>query len=71
MPPIKMIVIGAGSRGRGYGRYALAYPDQAVVVGVAEPRDHYREEMAQALERHRCAGLVVAFLTFLGTYEAA
>jgi peptidoglycan/LPS O-acetylase OafA/YrhL len=29
-----------------------------------------RDEMAQALERHRFAGLVVAFLTFIGTYAA-
>ncbi len=37
MPPIRLIVIGAGSRGANYAEYAISHPDQAQVVGVAEP----------------------------------
>ena len=46
MKPVTFIVIGAGGRGTGYGEYALAYPRRAKVVGVAEPRDYYRERLA-------------------------
>jgi len=42
MKPVTYIIIGAGSRGTGYASYALRYPDQAEVVGVAEPRDPAR-----------------------------
>lgn len=34
---IKAIVVGAGNRGNVYGGYALKYPDQLDIVGVAEP----------------------------------
>lgn len=46
MPPIRLIVIGAGSRGANYAEYAAWHPDQAQVVGVAEPREHYRSSLA-------------------------
>ena len=46
MPPIKLIIIGAGSRGANYAEYAISHPDQAKVVGVADPREHYRMELA-------------------------
>ena len=46
MPPTKLIVIGAGSRGANYAEYAISHPDQAQVVGVAEPREHYRAQLA-------------------------
>jgi predicted dehydrogenase len=46
--PVSLIIIGAGSRGKGYGDYALAFPDRAKVVGVAEPRPFYRESLATA-----------------------
>jgi len=45
--PVKLIVIGAGSRGSGYAEYAPAFPEQACIAGVAEPRDYYREHFAQ------------------------
>lgn len=45
MKPVTLVVIGAGSRGNTYARYALEYPDKARVVGVAEPRDYYRQKM--------------------------
>ena len=35
--PITCIVAGAGNRGNVYARYALQYPDEMKVVGVAEP----------------------------------
>ncbi len=44
--PVRLIVVGAGIRGIGYASYALAHPRKAKIVGVAEPRDTYREKMA-------------------------
>ncbi len=35
--PITAITCGAGARGNVYGNYAVQYPDQLKVVGVAEP----------------------------------
>lgn len=46
MPPITLLIIGAGDRGRTYAQYATAYPESAQIISVAEPRTHYREEMA-------------------------
>ncbi len=48
MKPVTLLIIGAGSRGATYARYAAAFPDKARVVGVAEPRDFYRQRLAQA-----------------------
>ncbi|MDA0335455.1 MAG: Gfo/Idh/MocA family oxidoreductase [bacterium] len=46
MAPVTIAVIGAGSRGSGYARYAAEHPDQARIVAVAEPRNAYRERLA-------------------------
>jgi predicted dehydrogenase len=46
MRPIKLIVVGAGSRGTRYAEYALQRPDLLQIVGVAEPRQFYRERLA-------------------------
>ena len=46
MQQVTVAVIGAGGRGTGYAGYALGLPDQMKVVGVAEPRDHYRQTLA-------------------------
>lgn len=46
MDTVKLLVVGAGSRGCGYANYATEHPDKATVVGVAEPRDFYRNRMA-------------------------
>ncbi|HET6428572.1 MAG TPA: Gfo/Idh/MocA family oxidoreductase, partial [Phycisphaerae bacterium] len=48
MKPVRLLVVGAGSRGTGYGRYALSHPDEAKVVAVAEPRQEYRRAMVEA-----------------------
>ncbi len=46
--PIKLLICGAGSRGRQiYGRYALERPDKATVVAVADPLPQRREALAQ------------------------
>jgi len=48
MPKVKLVIAGAGSRGRGYARYVANHPDDAQVVGVAEPIDLRRNEVATA-----------------------
>lgn len=35
--PVTAITLGAGARGNVYGNYAVEYPDQLDIVGVAEP----------------------------------
>lgn len=47
MKPVELIVAGAGDRGFVYASYAREHPDRAQIVGVAEPREFYREKMAQ------------------------
>lgn len=47
MKPVSLLIIGAGGRGSGYGQWVLEHPDRAKVVGVAEPRDFYRNRMAE------------------------
>ena len=47
MEPVKIIIVGAGSRGNIYASYSSVYPEKLKVVGVAEPRDFYRNEMAK------------------------
>jgi predicted dehydrogenase len=46
MKPVKLLIIGAGSRGGVYATYALAHPEQAKVIGLAEPREFFRNQMA-------------------------
>ncbi len=45
MPPLKTAIVGAGSRGYGYGNYILKHPDEAQVVAVADPDDYRRNRM--------------------------
>lgn len=47
MPPITLLIIGAGNRGAGYATAALLQPERVRIVGVAEPREHYRQAVAQ------------------------
>ena len=49
--PVKVIVIGAGSRGWGaYSSYGLKFPDELQVVGVAEPIPYRRERISKAFD---------------------
>ncbi|MFW9834994.1 MAG: Gfo/Idh/MocA family protein [Candidatus Thorarchaeota archaeon] len=45
MTPVELIIAGAGDRGSVYASYAKTHPKRAKVIGVAEPRDFYRERM--------------------------
>jgi predicted dehydrogenase len=47
MDPVELIIAGAGDRGTVYASYAKTHPKRAKVVGVAEPRDFYRERMIE------------------------
>ena len=40
--PVKLAIIGAGARGRGYAKYAEAHPDELNIVAVADPDPHFR-----------------------------
>lgn len=44
----KILIIGAGGRGSGYATYFREFPDRGQVIGVAEPRDAYRERLVNA-----------------------
>ena len=46
--PVTAIIIGAGSRGNVYARYAENHSDEWKIVGVAEPIPYRNENMAQA-----------------------
>jgi len=48
MRPVRLAVLGAGSRGTSYGNWVLAHPDRARVVAVAEPRAGRRRAFASA-----------------------
>ena len=49
MKPIAAIVLGAGQRGANvYAAYALNFPNELKIVGVAEPRSDRREAFANA-----------------------
>jgi len=50
--PVRLLLVGAGSRGAVYAAYAAARPEAVQIVGVAEPRDAYRERVAR---EHRLA----------------
>jgi predicted dehydrogenase len=47
MEPVKLLIVGAGGRGTTYAGFAQAFPERAQVVGVAEPRDAYRERLVR------------------------
>lgn len=47
MKPVELLIIGAGSRGSRYAQYAAERPELVRVVGVADPRDFYRNQLAQ------------------------
>ena len=45
--PVEIVILGAGGRGAGYARFAGHFPDRLRIVGVAEPREWYRENLAK------------------------
>lgn len=45
--PVKICIVGAGSRGNAYSQYVKAHPEKAVITAVAEPREYYRRQMAK------------------------
>ena len=47
MKTVRVLVIGAGSRGTAYSRYIDRHRDDAVVVAVAEPNDLRRNRIAE------------------------
>lgn len=46
MSVVRVLIVGAGSRGGGYAEWIRDHPETAQVVGVAEPRAEYREPLA-------------------------
>ena len=43
--PLKLIVLGCGSRGNAYATFTAHNSDRAQVVAVADPRDFYRNRI--------------------------
>ena len=56
MTPVDAIVIGAGSRGQAYSKFALKYPAEFEVTAVAEPAEDRRYRIASEhdLPQERC-----------------
>ena len=48
--PVKMLIIGAGNRGLCYSRFAQEFPEQAQVVGVADPLDFNRNRIGDMFD---------------------
>ncbi|MFC3998997.1 Gfo/Idh/MocA family protein [Nocardiopsis sediminis] len=48
MAPVRVMIVGAGSRGGSYAEWIRRHPHVAEVVAVAEPRAEYREPLADA-----------------------
>lgn len=45
--PVTFLIVGAGSRGTAYAEFAAENPDEAKLVGVAEPREIPRKRLEQ------------------------
>jgi len=45
--PVTVIVVGAGSRGTAYADYVNEHPEELKIIGVAEPRDAYRDSFVK------------------------
>ncbi|KAI3357291.1 hypothetical protein L3Q82_015739, partial [Scortum barcoo] len=45
--PVRVIVVGAGSRGENYSQFASIHPDRVKVVAVADPRKFARTKLQQ------------------------
>ncbi len=53
MKPVSVIIIGAGNRGSSFADYIQHHPEEARLVGVAEPRPFYRQRVA---DQHHILG---------------
>lgn len=58
MKIVTVLIVGAGSRGSIYASYVKEHPTEAQVVGVADPREFFRTQLADA--HHIAAENVVA-----------
>ncbi len=47
MNKVKVLVLGAGSRGNAYAKYSRSHPDELEIVAVAEPDQKRREQFAE------------------------
>jgi predicted dehydrogenase len=47
MNPVEILIVGAGSRGSRYAKFALENPELCRVTAVAEPREYFRERLGQ------------------------
>jgi predicted dehydrogenase len=47
MQPVRIVLVGAGSRGAVYAEWVRAHPEAAKIVAVAEPRDAARARIAR------------------------
>jgi len=50
MKPVRVIVLGAGSRGTAYSEYIQKHPEDAVVIGVADPVEFRRGRIAEMFD---------------------
>ena len=48
--PARVLIVGAGSRGTAYSEYIRKHPDDAVVVGVADPSEFHRNRIAEMFD---------------------
>ncbi len=48
--PVKVIVIGAGNRGRAYSQYAKMFPECMQVVGVSDIRESRKNAMGDSFD---------------------
>ncbi len=48
MAPLTAVILGAGGRGTVYGNFAVRYPQEMEVIGIAEPRPDRRAVFATA-----------------------
>ncbi|KAH8827260.1 hypothetical protein DL96DRAFT_1529208 [Flagelloscypha sp. PMI_526] len=45
--PVTLAIVGCGSRGKNYAAYCQAFPDEATVIAIAEPRPNTRIQFAE------------------------
>jgi predicted dehydrogenase len=50
MPPITLLIVGAGNRGAGYATAARLQPERVRIAGAADPRAPYRQAIAGAYD---------------------